>query len=56
LAAELKQALPGRIQDVQLIPSSGGVFEIRKGGELVFSKRALGRFPNEGEIVKALQS
>jgi selenoprotein W-related protein len=56
LAAELKAALPGQVQDVQLIPSSGGVFEIRKGDELVFSKRTLGRFPNEGEVLEKLHS
>jgi selT/selW/selH-like putative selenoprotein len=31
--------------------SSGGVFEILKDGELVFSKKALGRFPNSDDEV-----
>ncbi len=54
MAAELKQALPGRIQNVELIPSGGGVFEVRRDEELVFSKRQLGRFPEPGEIAKKL--
>jgi selenoprotein W-related protein len=55
LAAELKAALPGQIKDVQLIKSGGGVFEIRRGQELVFSKRQLGRFPEPGEVEAKLK-
>jgi selenoprotein W-related protein len=36
------------------VPSRGGVFEVTVDGRLVFSKRTLGRFPNEGEILKLL--
>lgn len=56
MAAELKEALPGRVDEVRLIPSGGGVFEIRNGEELVFSKRQLGRFPDQGEVVAKLKS
>jgi selT/selW/selH-like putative selenoprotein len=34
----------------KLIPSSGGVFEITVDGSLIFSKKSLGRFPEEDEI------
>lgn len=37
--------------NVQLIASSGGVYEVTVDGELVYSKKALNRFPEEGEIV-----
>ncbi|MDQ3702307.1 MAG: Rdx family protein [Chloroflexota bacterium] len=56
MAAEIKQALRGRVSDVRLIPSGGGVFEVRDGQSLVFSKRASGRFPHEGEIVSKLRA
>jgi selenoprotein W-related protein len=56
LADELKQALPGRVGDVALIKSSGGVFEVRNGDQLLFSKRQLGRFPEPGEIEQKLQA
>ncbi|MBW7949578.1 MAG: hypothetical protein H3C55_09525 [Pseudorhodoplanes sp.] len=36
--------------DIELVRSSGGVFEIFVDGELKFSKKALGRFPTETEI------
>jgi selT/selW/selH-like putative selenoprotein len=36
---------------VELVRASGGVFEITIDGALKFSKKALGRFPTDGEIV-----
>lgn len=56
MAAELKRTFPERVQDVRLIPSSGGVFEVRSGEDLLFSKRKLGRFPEPGEVEKKLQT
>jgi len=44
------------IQDWKLIPASGGVFEVRINDELVFSKKALGRHAEPGEIKGILQS
>ncbi|MBI5667741.1 MAG: Rdx family protein [Chloroflexi bacterium] len=34
----------------KLIPATGGRFEVTVNGELVFSKKALGRHANPGEI------
>jgi selenoprotein W-related protein len=33
-----------------LVAGHGGVFEVSVDGKTVFSKRSLGRFPDEGEI------
>lgn len=35
---------------VELIEGKDGVFEVTVDGDLVFSKRALGRFPDDGEV------
>lgn len=35
-----------------LVESSGGVFEVEKDGTLIFSKKRLGRFPDDGEIAR----
>ena len=35
---------------VGLIEGKDGVFEVTVDGDLVFSKRALGRFPEEAEV------
>jgi selenoprotein W-related protein len=54
LAAELKQAWPDT--DVRLIPSSGGVFEVKVDGELLFSKRELRRHAEPGEVVRLIRA
>lgn len=41
--------------DISLIRSSGGVFEVCRDGELIFSKKRLGRFPDPGEIPDLLR-
>jgi selenoprotein W-related protein len=39
----------------RMIPSTGGVFEVVVNGELLFSKKALGRHAQPGEIKAAIQ-
>ena len=36
--------------EIELVKSSGGVFEIILDGELVYSKKATGRFPKWNEV------
>ncbi|NIR43352.1 MAG: SelT/SelW/SelH family protein [Gemmatimonadetes bacterium] len=40
--------------DVELVESSGGAFEVRREGDLVFSKLKRGRFPEEDELFELL--
>ena len=40
--------------DINLISSSGGVFEVMLDENLIFSKKSLKRFPNDGEIFKLI--
>jgi selT/selW/selH-like putative selenoprotein len=54
LAAELKEAWPDT--DVRLLPSSGGVFEVKVDGELIFSKKALRRHAEPGEVVRSIRT
>jgi selenoprotein W-related protein len=53
LAAELKDKLG---VESELVASHGGVFEVRADGKLVFSKKSLGRFPEDGEVVGLIQT
>ena len=53
MAAELKQTFPDA--EVRLIQSSGGLFEVTVDGQLVFSKKALRRHAEPGEVLKAIQ-
>jgi selenoprotein W-related protein len=36
--------------DVKLLPSEGGVFEVLVDGNLIYSKKEINRFPEEGEV------
>lgn len=40
-----------KISEVTLIPSSGGVFEVTLGGDLVYSKKATGEFPEPKQVL-----
>ncbi len=53
LEAKLKKNFQGI--DVQLISSGGGVFEVTLNDRLIFSKRSLDRFPDDGEIEKLIE-
>jgi selenoprotein W-related protein len=48
LAADLESAFG---ESSELIQSSGGVFEVERDGTLLFSKKATGRFPEDGEVI-----
>lgn len=40
--------------DAELVKSSGGVFEVVVDGELVYSKKATGVFPDEMTLVRQI--
>jgi selenoprotein W-related protein len=50
LTDELLSGWAPIIEDVELVPSSGGRFEVTLDGELIFSKAALGRHAESGEV------
>jgi selenoprotein W-related protein len=53
LAAEVRERYPEAT--VRLIESSGGLFEVQADGNLVFSKKALGRHAEPGEVVRLIE-
>ena len=44
------------IEGFTLVPAGKGVFELSVDGELLFSKKELDRFPEDGEIEKLLHT
>jgi selenoprotein W-related protein len=44
----------GQDLEVELIAGTGGVFEVWVDKQLVFSKKRLGRFPEESEVVRLI--
>ena len=53
MAADIKKKYG---HDVEMIKSGGGVFEVVADGELVFSKKKLGRFPEHSEVFAELDA
>lgn len=51
MAAELKDTLN---IDAELIRGGGGVFDVAVDGEVVYTKAQTGRFPQRGEVTKAI--
>lgn len=50
LAQELLTTFDEALGEVALVPGTGGVFELRVDGELVFSRANEGRFPEAKEV------
>lgn len=50
LAQELLSTFEAELGGVTLVPGAGGVFEVRLGEELLWSRRAEGRFPDAKEL------
>jgi selenoprotein W-related protein len=48
----LKQTYPDA--EIRLVQSSGGLFEVTVDGQLVFSKKAIGRHAKPGEVLQAI--
>lgn len=55
MADELVTRFAPLLAGVTLIPSSGGIFEVRVDGQVVFSKDEAGRFPEKGEVIAAMK-
>ena len=51
MATKVLSEYKQKIQGLELEPSKGGCFELTVGNELVYSKLATGKFPDEEEIV-----
>ena len=43
------------LRRVELVPGTGGIFDVDVDGERVFTKSMLGRYPQPDEVVPLLQ-
>jgi len=57
-AASLAENIRHQIKDAEIkfIEGSGGVFEVKRDGKLIFSKIEKGRFPEANEIIHLINS
>jgi selenoprotein W-related protein len=56
LTSKLLTTYKQQIQDLKLIPSGGGAFELSINGDLVYSKLKTGQFPDEQWAVDVVGS
>lgn len=55
-ALRLREELQNKFNaDVEIIEGSGGVFEVDMNGNNIFSKKELGRFPNDNEVIDLIE-
>jgi len=50
MAQELLTTFEDEIGELALVPGSGGIFEVRAEGELLWSRKERGRFPEIAEL------
>lgn len=55
MAEEILEEFGQGIAELTLIPSSGGVYEVKLDGQLIFSKKKEGRHPELAEITKQIK-
>lgn len=56
MSDRLLNTLKQKISGLKLIPAGGGCFEVSVDGELIYSKLATGEFPDESEILRAVET
>jgi selenoprotein W-related protein len=55
IAQELLTTFDSDIQSLSLVPGTGGIFEVRLNGALIFSRKAEGRFPESKELKQLIR-
>ncbi|GAB3531723.1 hypothetical protein GCM10027443_14480 [Pontibacter brevis] len=50
MAQELLTTFETELGEVALVPGTGGVFDVRLEGEVIYSRKAEGRFPESKEL------
>jgi selenoprotein W-related protein len=55
IAQELLSTFEAELGGVLLVPGTGGVFEVRVGDEVVFSRVGVGRFPESAELKRLVR-
>lgn len=55
LAQELLITFEQDLAGVNLMPGTGGIFEVRLNGALIFSRKAEGRFPESKELKQLIR-
>ncbi len=55
MAQELLTTFASDISVMSLVPSTGGIFEVRLNGSVIFSRKKEGRFPESKELKQLIR-
>lgn len=55
LAQELLTTFETDLKGVTLMPGSGGIFEVRLNGDVLFARKEAGRFPESKELKQLIR-
>ena len=55
MAQEVLTTFETELGEVALVPGTGGIFEIRLNGELIYSRKEAGRFPESKELKQLIR-
>ncbi|MGC1952783.1 MAG: SelT/SelW/SelH family protein [Gammaproteobacteria bacterium] len=55
MAQELLTTFEAELGEVALAPGTGGIFEVRVDGDLIWSRKAEGRFPESKELKQRIR-
>jgi selenoprotein W-related protein len=55
MAQELLTTFDTDLTGVNLMPGTGGIFEVRLNGEVLFSRKSAGRFPESKELKQLIR-
>ena len=56
MAQELLSTFESELDEASLQPGEGGIFEIFANGELIWSRKAMGRFPEITELKQLVRN
>jgi len=55
MAQEVLTTFETELGEVALVPGTGGVFDVRLDGELIYSRKEAGRFPESKELKQLIR-
>ncbi len=53
--ARILEEWEGLIGVLEVVPGRGGIFDVHVDGELVFTKKMLGRYPDPDDVVPLMR-
>jgi selenoprotein W-related protein len=43
------------LREVVVVPGKGGIFDVHVDGDLVFTKKMIGRYPDPGDVLPLIE-